>query len=104
MSRLLWAGAGAGLAVAGILKGRRVVRRYTPQAVSERVSAQVRQTLGLLREAVGGLGADFAAARDERESELIAGLLADGQDPSVQTRGGTSGRHRHDSADGAVFP
>ncbi len=78
--RVFWVGVGAGLAVVVIVRGKRIIARYTPAGVADQAQERVQElsarTSGLLAE----MRAEFTRARTERERELLAALLADGQE------------------------
>lgn len=76
MARLFWIATGSAVTIAVIVKGRRVVRRYTPAAVAERATATVEATTASLTEVASHFASDFRAARDERAAALADALLA----------------------------
>lgn len=76
MARLFWIATGSAVTVAVIVKGRQVVRRYTPAAVAERATATVEATTANLSDVARHFASDFRAARDERATALADALLA----------------------------
>lgn len=72
--RLFWVGVGVAVTVVVIRKGRQVVARYTPEAVSERAAAAVDEAGVRLNRMAHSFRSDFATARAEREAELMASL------------------------------
>ncbi|WP_369372525.1 hypothetical protein AB1046_03910 [Promicromonospora sp. Populi] len=72
--RLFWIGVGVAVTVVVIRKGRQVVARYTPEAVSERAAAAVDDAGARLNSAVHTFRTEFSVARAEREAELMASL------------------------------
>ncbi|MFC8798577.1 hypothetical protein ACFT2C_12660 [Promicromonospora sp. NPDC057138] len=72
--RLFWVGVGAAVTVVVIYKGRQVVRRYTPEAVSERAAAAVDDAGARLNTMARTFRSEFSVARAEREAELMASL------------------------------
>ncbi|MCP2265485.1 hypothetical protein ACFQHV_01430 [Promicromonospora thailandica] len=72
--RLFWVGVGVAVTVVVVRKGRQVIERYTPAAVSERAAAAVDDAGARLNTAARTFRAEFAEARAEREAELMASL------------------------------
>ncbi|WP_125778142.1 hypothetical protein [Antribacter gilvus] len=84
MRRLFWVGVGVAVTVVVYRQGRRLVARYTPEAVSDRAAAVVDDAGARVSQFARQFRAEFTVARAERERELRAALLADGQpDPEV---------------------
>ena len=79
MKRLFWVGTGVALTVFVIVKGRKIVLRYTPEAVAERATAQAADFSQRATSAAGGFLADFKSAFAEREEDLMRSLLAETQ-------------------------
>lgn len=79
MRRIFWIGTGVALTVFVMVKGRQVISRYTPTALTERVGEQAADFGSRAGEAATGFLADFRAAVGERETELRDSLLADSQ-------------------------
>jgi hypothetical protein len=72
--RLFWVGVGVTVTIVVIRKGRQVVARYTPEAVSERAAAAVDDAGARLGTMARTFRTDFSTARAEREAELMASL------------------------------
>ena len=72
--RLFWVGVGVGITVVVIHKGRQIVARYTPEAVSERAAAAVDDAGARLNSMARTFRSEFSTARAEREAELMASL------------------------------
>ena len=72
--RLFWVGVGVAVTVVVIHKGRQIVARYTPEAVSERAAAAVDDAGVRLNRMAHTFRSDFATARAEREAQLMASL------------------------------
>ncbi|GAA4712086.1 hypothetical protein APR04_000731 [Promicromonospora umidemergens] len=72
--RLFWVGVGVAATVVVIRKGRQVVARYTPEAVSERAAAAVDDAGVRLNRMALSFRSDFTSARAEREAQLMASL------------------------------
>lgn len=72
--RLFWVGIGVVVTVVVIRKGRQVVARYTPEAVSERAAAAVDDAGVRLNSMARTFRSEFTVARAEREAELMASL------------------------------
>lgn len=73
MRRLFWIGVGAAVTVVVVVKGRQLVRRFTPEGVAEEVEGQL---TGLIDQAKSAL-ATFSRASKEREAELTEALLGE---------------------------
>lgn len=94
--RLFWVGVGVTVTVVVIRQGRRVVARYTPEAVADRATELGRAASRRTGTFLGSFRSEFTAARDAREAELVAALLAEGQphpDDVRATREASRGRH-----------
>jgi hypothetical protein len=72
--RLFWVGVGVTVTVVVIYKGRQIVARYTPEAVSERAAAAVDDAGARLGTMARTFRSEFTTARAEREAELMASL------------------------------
>jgi hypothetical protein len=72
--RLFWVGVGVTVTIVVIRKGRQVVARYTPEAVSERAVAAVDDAGARLGTMARTFRTEFTTARAEREAELMASL------------------------------
>jgi hypothetical protein len=94
MRRVLWVGVGVAITVVVVVRGRRVLARYAPASLvdqaTERVDELGARALHLARD----LRTEFTAAREARERELMAALLAEGQeDPDTVRARRAAGRH-----------
>ena len=79
MRRVFWIGVGVAVTVVVVVKGRQVIARYAPASLVDQATDQV-NSLG--EKAVGFVATfreEFHVARDAREAELLAALLAEGQ-------------------------
>lgn len=81
-ARLFWIGVGVVVTVVVIRRGQRLAAKYTPAnmaaaAGAKAVDAADAAGVRLARGARGFAG-DFRVARAEREAELMASLLSDG--------------------------
>jgi hypothetical protein len=72
--RLFWVGVGVAVTVVVIHKGRQIVARYTPEAVSMRAAAALDDAGTRLNQMAHTFRSDFSTARAEREAELMASL------------------------------
>ncbi|MCL2594956.1 MAG: hypothetical protein FWD83_05500 [Promicromonosporaceae bacterium] len=86
MRRLFWIGVGAVTTIVVYRKGRQVYQRYVPSAVAERVQQGARDASGRAGVALAEFRTTFSQARAAREAELIAALLAEGQQHPDVTR------------------
>lgn len=84
--RLFWVGVGVVVTVVVYRQGRRLIARYTPASVSERAAAAVDDAGARLARAAHEFREEFVVARAQREKELMASLLADGQPDPETTR------------------
>ncbi|MBE7700946.1 hypothetical protein H9623_11620 [Oerskovia sp. Sa1BUA8] len=79
MRRVFWVGVGVAITVVIVVKGRQVVARYAPASLVDQATDQVNS----LGEKATGFARtfreEFRVARDAREAELLASLLAEGQ-------------------------
>lgn len=73
MRRLLWMGIGAAVAGWVVRRLRQGARRYTPEGLADRASAVGQQATAAVHDAV----AEFRAARETRERELVTALLVE---------------------------
>lgn len=101
MRRVLWVGVGVAITVVVVTRGRRILARYAPASLVDRATERVddlgARTLHLAQE----LRAEFTTARDARERELMAALLAEGQeDPAAVRARRSAGRHTRDAGGG----
>ena len=79
MRRIFWIGTGVALTMFVMVKGRQVISRYTPTALTERVGEQAADLSHRAGDVATGFLADFRSAAGERENELRDSLLADSQ-------------------------
>ncbi|CAM3706028.1 hypothetical protein [Isoptericola cucumis] len=86
MRRLFWVGVGVAVTVVVVRKGRQVAARYAPEAVVERAEKAAQDAGRRAETFVGAFRDEFARARERRESELTAALLADGQPDPADVR------------------
>ncbi|WP_265521281.1 hypothetical protein [Oerskovia flava] len=103
MRRVFWVGVGVAITVVVVVKGRQVVARYAPASLVEQATDQVNGAGERATRFVQDFRTEFSRARQEREDQLMASLLAEGQeDPeTVRARRATSagGRHRAPAQD-----
>nr|WP_216645663.1 hypothetical protein [Isoptericola halotolerans] len=92
---MFWVGVGVTITVVVIRQGRRVVARYTPEAVTERASELGRTASRRTGTFLSSFRGEFTAARDAREAELVAALLAEGQPHPDEVRAARADRGRH---------
>ncbi|WP_418276779.1 hypothetical protein ACNHYB_02415 [Isoptericola jiangsuensis] len=102
--RLFWVGVGVTITVVVVTKGRRVVARYTPEAVAGRAEELGRDLSRRSGSFVTTFRREFAAARDAREAELVAALLAEGQPHPDDVRAQRAARPRHAAGQEAPDP
>ncbi|WP_166847832.1 hypothetical protein [Isoptericola sp. BMS4] len=105
MRRLFWVGVGAVATVVVVQRGRKVLLRYTPQAVVDRAERAAQDAGRTAETFLGAFRSEFVRARDRREVELTAALLAEGQPDPDDVRasglrpgdvtGGRGARPRH---------
>lgn len=100
MRRVFWVGVGVAITVVVVLKGRQVVARYAPASLVDQATDQVNS----LGEKATGFARtfreEFRVARDAREAELLASLLAEGQpDPDDVRAARAARRERAGSVD-----
>ncbi|WP_435299982.1 hypothetical protein [Timonella sp. A28] len=67
------------LTVFVMVKGRKIILQYTPEAVAERATAQATEFSERATAAAGGFAREFKSAFAERERELMSYLLAETQ-------------------------
>ncbi|MEG3615128.1 MULTISPECIES: hypothetical protein [Isoptericola] len=91
--RLFWVGVGVTITVVVIQRGRRLVARYTPEAVAERAGDLGRDVSRRAETFLTTFRSEFAAARASREDELVAALLAEGQPHPDDVERTRRGRH-----------
>ncbi|WP_277210159.1 hypothetical protein [Isoptericola croceus] len=96
--RLFWVGVGVTVTVVVIHQGRRVVARYTPEAVADRASELGRTASRRTGTFLAAFRTEFGVARDAREAELVAALLAEGQAHPDDVRAARRATHRRHAA------
>jgi hypothetical protein len=79
MRRLFWVGVGVVATVVVVRRGRKVLARYAPEAVVDRAERAAQDAGRRAETFLGAFRTEFVAARDRREAELTAALLAEGQ-------------------------
>jgi hypothetical protein len=89
--RLFWIAVGVVVTVVAYQQGRKLYRRYVPASVADKAEQVVQDAAKRTHSAVAEFRAEFADARERREKELMAALLADGQDSAVQHGSETAG-------------
>ncbi|MGO1341410.1 MAG: hypothetical protein ACTMID_06930 [Cellulosimicrobium funkei] len=92
MRRVFWIGVGVAITVVVVVRGKKVLARYAPASLVDQATEQVNG----LGEKVVEIARDFRTefARDAREQELMAALLAEGQeDPDAVRARRAAGRH-----------
>jgi hypothetical protein len=92
MKRLVWVGVGVVIAVVVIHQGRKYVRRYMPASIAQRAQDTAADVSERAGHATTVFRETFTEARAQREQELMAALLADGQPASVQVKRPSMGR------------
>ena len=92
--RLFWVGVGVAVTVVVIRRGKRVVRTYAPAALTARAEQTAQDASRRAGAFIDTFRAEFVAARAEREAELTAALMADGQPDPEETRAARAARGR----------
>lgn len=97
MRRIFWVGVGVTVTVLVIRKGQQLRARYSPPAIVDRTIEGLGERaddFGSRLVAAGrGFAGDFAAAMAQREEQLRAALLSDGQEQPDDVRARRAGRH-----------
>jgi len=84
MRRVFWVGVGVAITVVVVVKGRQVLSRLAPASLVDQATEQVNGLGEKVVHLARDFRTEFATARDARERELMAALLAEGQeDPAV---------------------
>ena len=92
MRRVFWVGVGVAVTVVVVVKGRQVVARYAPASLVNQATDQV-NTLGEKATSFARtFREEFRTARDAREAELLASLLAEGQPDPQDVRAARAAR------------
>ncbi|OLT53031.1 hypothetical protein [Cellulosimicrobium sp. CUA-896] len=100
MRRVLWVGVGVAITVVVVVRGRRILARYAPASLVDQATGRVDELGARTLHLAKDLRAEFTAARDARERELMAALLAEGQeDPDAVRARRAGGRHARDAGD-----
>lgn len=102
--RLFWVGVGVTATVVVVVKGRQVVARYAPRAVVDRAEDLGRDVSRRSGTFLTTFRSEFSTARDAREAELVAALLAEGQAHPDDTRAARDVHPRHAAGQPAVDP
>ena len=86
MKRVLWVGVGIGVGIFLVVKGRDLLKQFTPQGVQDRVQKVASSTASSVGERLGAFIDVARAAMAEREVELRDTLgLSEALDPDPQT-------------------
>ncbi len=88
------------LTVFVMVKGRKIVLQYTPEAVAHRATTQAADFTARTTSALGGFMSDFKAAFAEREEDLMNSLLADTQGSVDDLRARRAANARHAASTG----
>lgn len=86
MRRVFWIGVGVAVTVVVVTKGRQVIARYAPASLVDQATTAVDDAGARVTGFWRDFRAEFAVARAEREAELEAALLAEGQDDPAVVR------------------
>ncbi|GMA25894.1 hypothetical protein GCM10025864_36530 [Luteimicrobium album] len=98
MRRLFWIGVGVAVTVVVVRQGRKVVARYAPASLVDQATDRANAVGGRAVTFVRTFGEEFRTARDAREAELEAALLAEGQSaPGDVRRARAEGRRLGDA-------
>ena len=94
MRRVFWVGVGVAITVVVVVRGRKILARYAPASLVDQATAQVNGLGERVVHLARDFRTEFTVARDARERELMAALLAEGQEDldAVRARR-ASGRH-----------
>jgi len=96
--RLFWIGVGVAVTVVVVRQGRKVVARYAPASLVDQATDRANAVGGRAVTFVRTFGEEFRTARDAREAELQAALLAEGQPaPDDVRRARAEGRRPSDA-------
>ena len=79
MRRVFWVGVGVAITVVVVVKGPQVIARYAPASLVDQATDQVNALGEKATGFVAVFREEFRTARDAREAELLAALLAEGQ-------------------------
>ena len=102
MRRVVWVGVGVAITVVVVVRGRQILARYAPASLVDQATERVDELGARALHLVRDVRAEFTAARDARERELMAALLAEGQeDPDAVRARRAAGRHARATAPAA---
>ncbi|MDR0481747.1 MAG: hypothetical protein LBH13_01080 [Cellulomonadaceae bacterium] len=82
MRRAFWISVGVAVGAIVVYQGHKLYKKYTPEAVAERLETQAKDVGQRTQGAVATFTSTFKDARAAREDELINALLAQGQVPA----------------------
>ena len=100
MRRVFWVGVGVAITVVVVVRGKRILARYAPASLVDQATEQVNGLGEKVVHLARDFRAEFATARDARERELMAALLAEGQeDPQAVRARRAAGRHAKPGVD-----
>jgi len=101
MRRVFWIGVGVAITVVVVVRGKKVLARYAPASLVDQATEQVNGLGERVVEIARDFRTEFAVARDAREKELMAALLAEGQEaPDAARARRASARHARGSGPG----
>jgi len=92
MRRVFWVGVGVAITVVVVVKGRQVIARYAPASLVDQATDQVNSIGEKATSFVSVFREEFRTARDAREAELLASLLAEGQPDPDDVRAARAAR------------
>ncbi|MCO7271713.1 MULTISPECIES: hypothetical protein [Cellulosimicrobium] len=99
MRRVFWIGVGVAITVVVVVRGKKILARYAPASLVDQATEQVNGLGEKVVEIARDFRTEFTLARDAREQELMAALLAEGQeDPDVVRARRAAGRHTRPAA------
>lgn len=93
MRRVFWIGVGVAITVVVVVRGKRVLARYAPASLVDQANDRIVDLTDRATRFARDFAEEFAVARDERERELLAALLAEGQEDPAVVRARRAGRH-----------
>jgi hypothetical protein len=102
MRRVFWVGVGVAITVVVVVRGRRILARFAPASLVDQATEQVNGLGEKVVEIARDFRTEFTLARDAREQELMAALLAEGQEDPAEVRARrAAGRHARPAGDGS---
>lgn len=102
MRRVFWIGVGVAITVVVVVRGKKIIARYAPASLVDQATEQVNGLGEKVVEIARDFRTEFAVARDAREKELMAALLAEGQeDPDAVRARRSSARHARGAGPGS---